>query len=110
MATNWCYEDYYNIELHDESTEWDPEEHEYGTLGSYSVVYQGESYDCREITKTSFGSWNDQRCIFTLSFADQVPAGYDGVVHGLLSAGLEWEDGQHIYDVADTHTVFFRMK
>ena len=55
--------------------------------------------------------WNEERqsvCEYT--WYARVPKGYDGVVVVFYNAGLEWKDGQYIYEVLDKDALLFRAE
>lgn len=49
--------------------------------------------------------------LYTVTFERyvRVPVGYDGMVVGFRDSGIEWGEGQRIYDIADRNTLFFRL-
>jgi hypothetical protein len=105
MTVGHCFENYYDIESWDESFQGDEE------TRNYTVQYEGQDADClicRENIK--FGDWSGDECTFEEDYYVQIPVGYDGVVLGFRDSGVEWGEDQHIYDVVDENTLFFRIQ
>lgn len=106
MTVTTCNENYYDIE------EWDASGHEVSDgVRGYTVNYNGIEYtECLYTSSgLDFGAWEGSTCWVTLTEYYRVPVGYDGIVLGLRDSGVEWPDGQHIYDIADENTLFFRL-
>ena len=104
-----CNEDYYDIEHHDDTTVYDEEEHDYGSDGTFDLLYKGEHYDCRKLFANYTSGWVNDVMTYIVTSAYQVPTGYDGCVFGLWNRSKTWDDGLYIYDIADADTLFFRM-
>lgn len=98
MARSW--EDYYDIVGHDDSFERNDDD-----VATYTVSFNGKDYtECQSYYFTTrYGSNWIERTYFC------VPEGYDGTVLTAVDAGISWEDGMYIYDVADENIVFFRL-
>ena len=101
-----CFEDYYDIVGHDKSLEWDD------GVGHFTANYNGEDYtECQAVEEAiekmhSDGEYSSIRAWRVLY---QVPKGFDGCVYGLRNAQIEWGDGQHINDLDNSDTLFFRF-
>lgn len=99
------FEDYYNIVDHDESSEYDD-----NGIGHFTVNYKGDQYsECEEQTV-----WKDNRIkrpvgLVSLTEEVLVPKNYDGYVYGIRNSQIPWEDGQYIFDLDNTDTIFFRF-
>ena len=111
-----CEEDYYTIELHDDSASPIPapaEDTADSAAGSaaprtrYTVNWQGEDYaDCLwEYTEIPLG-WMNGTYTCELRWAFRVPAGYDGCVVGFCGTAPA---GRYIYETSDDSRLFFRV-
>lgn len=105
---SYCYENYYDILTNDETAEIDDES---GTL-CFSVNYNGIEYtECQEyetnIDKLRYENRDSIIRAWTVHYL--VPKGYDGCVYGIRNAQIEWGDNQHINDIDNTDTLFFRF-
>ena len=108
VSTSSCREDYYNIKAHDDSIVYS--ESEYGTYGTYTVNFNGVDYtDCIQYSYSSWSGWIEQSITYSLECTFRVPVGYDGTVVGLRNANVTWEEGQYIYDLDNSETLFFRV-
>ncbi len=92
-----CNEDYYGIVLHDKTLQYDASD---PGVSTYTVLWNGEEYECERREAASFSDWDGFRKVLTYRFDALVPVGYDGVVVG-VSPVLDWPAGAHIYDVFD---------
>lgn len=115
FMTGQCFDDYYTIMLHDDSTVIIDEEK---NIFTNTVNYNGQEYtDC--ITECGLWNWGDGwvdsgnelssitgQCTSYI----QIPIGYDGVVLGLRNRAIDWNGEEYINDVANSDTVFFRCK
>jgi hypothetical protein len=108
MSLGGANENYYDIEGWDDNKYYDED----SGLYMYTVNYNGIDYDkCTYVyIGGGFGGWVDQTNTYEVERCYRVPIGYDGAVAGLYDSGIEWEDGMHIYDVADENTLFFRLE
>lgn len=105
-STTW--EDYYTIDKHDSSATLMDEE---GTTYKFTVNYNGTDYEeCLFVKKLSHSGWNGNYYEVKYEFSFLVPVGYDGCVIGFYHGATEWGENQHIYDIADENTIFFRLK
>lgn len=96
-----CNEDYYNITGHDDSFVTDDD-----NIDTYAVSFNGKDYtECHSYIQSSYLSYEKR----WIRFYFCVPEGYDGTVVGVGYDDDAWEDGMHIYDVANDNTVFFRL-
>ena len=106
-ATN--YEDYYTIELHDDTGVYDEETE----IDTYSVCYHGEIMEATERIVSSWTGWHYEGGrkidIRTVIWEFCVPKGYDGAVAGFLNAAVEWEDGTYLYDYQPEDFLLFRL-
>ena len=108
-TVGFCHEDYYDIEHHDDTMVFDEKEHDYGKERTFDILYKGKHYDCRTIIVYHSSDWVNRVLTYTFAIAHQVPVGYDGCVVGLCKSSKTWDDGLHIYDIADADSLFFRM-
>lgn len=85
----FCYENYYNVKLYDDSiVELDESDMWYACTGT--CVYFGQEMEIYARISDSWGDWRkdtngNYETYYNIKFAFQVPAGYDGVVVGLAS-------------------------
>lgn len=104
---NTCHENYYDIVGRDESeTELNDK------MYQYTVNYNGVDYtECLYDGGIEYvwSEWVDKACTCTFDLHVRVPVGYDGVVQGFRNPGIEWGEGQYIFDIADENTLFFRL-
>ena len=107
-ATN--YEDYYTIELHDDTGVYDEETE----IETYSVCYHGEIMEATERIVSNWSGWHYEGGrkvdIRTVTWEFCVPKGYDGAVAGFRNAAVEWEDGTYLYDYQPEDFLLFRLK
>ena len=98
---------YYELEYYEQHLE----EGENGFM-KFSAVWGGAEYpECLYLKSVDNKGWNDERqsvCDYT--WYARVPKGYDGVVVVFYNAGLEWKDGQYIYEVLDKDALLFRAE
>ena len=97
-----CYEDYYNIELSDDTAVYDEETQ----INNRTVNFHGQDMT---VYHTSVGSWegwnrehnNRYQNRYTLTHYWQVPKGYDGCILGFYNeCTISWDD-HHIYEIYD---------
>lgn len=99
-------EDYYTIELHDDSRYMVD-----GGSDGFTVNFHGEDYtECLRYYEYDNGHWDTN--VYYLDYAEwfRVPVGYDGIVVGVRDSSIEWSEGAHIYDVVNENAVFYRLK
>lgn len=101
ISVGLCYEDYYNIDLSDDTGSYDEET----GLSSRMVSFHGEEMPIYYKEKGSWSGWKvmDGRyqTTYSLTRAWQVPEGYDGSVVGFFNEyRVVWDD-KHIYEVYD---------
>ena len=103
------YEDYYTIELHDDTDVYDEETE----ISTFSVSYHGEIMEATERIVSNWSGWHyvggRQIDICTVTWEFCVPKGYDGVVIGFRNAAIEWEDGTYLYDYQPEDFLLFRL-
>lgn len=109
ISTSYCYEDYYDIVYHDNTSVY----HEETGRKTYSVIKDGVVYsECESFEIAS--EWINDDENMTVSqireFYYCIPVGYDGTVIGFRDSYLTWEEGQYIYDVDDGSTIFYRLR
>lgn len=108
-ATATNYEDYYTIELHDDTGVYDEETE----IDTYSVCYHGEIMEASERIVSNWSGWHykDGRKIDirTVTWEFCVPKGYDGAVAGFRNAAVEWEDGTYLYAYQPEDFLLFRL-
>ena len=102
-----CFECYYDIVGRDESSHSAGE----GRRG-YSVNYNGIEYTQCLVTSSGarLSGWQGKTNWYFCEFYWRVPIGYDGFVLGFRDAAVTWENGQHIFDIADENTLLFRFE
>lgn len=101
-----CYENYYDI------VGWDESGYSVGErMMCYTVTDNGIDYtQCRMTSSgATLSGWIGKTNLYYCEFSWRVPVGYDGFVLGFRDSRLTWEDGQHIFDVADENTLLFRF-
>lgn len=105
-----CYEDYYTVELSDDSYSYNDKT----KLSSRMILFHGEQVP---IYYQEYGEWSGWKTIdnryqqrYTLTRAWLVPEGYDGSVIGFFNEyAVDWDD-KHIYEVYDPATFWmFRL-
>lgn len=101
-----CWEDYYDIIGNDNSSVKDN-----NGKRTFTVNFNGQDYtECTEYSTDGFADWaNNGTLTWTLNCEYLLPVGYDGAIVGLRDASIPWEDGQHIFDVANDDILFFRL-
>lgn len=81
--------------------------------GTYSQTcnFNGVDYECVAdfSGKMSFSEWVDKEKTCTFDRYVRVPVGYDGVVLTFRDNALKMGDGQHLYDVVDENSLYFRL-
>ena len=109
-ATATNYEDYYTIELHDDTAVYDEETE----IGTFSVCYHGEIMETTEHMVSNWTGWHyeggRQIDIRTVTWEFCVPKGYDGVVVAFRNAAIEWEDGTYLYDDQPENFLLVRLR
>lgn len=105
MSIGRCYENYYDIEGWDNSSEFDEETN----MNHYVVNYHGTDYESTLFYTAKWLGWVNETNTYEYDVYVNVPIGYDGVVIGFHNSKTSWGDGMHIYDIADVDTLFFRM-
>lgn len=103
-----CFENYFDVVGNDESMGWDDET---GDM-YFTVNYNGVEYaECLQyettIDKLYFDDDTSSIRAWTMHYL--VPKGYDGCVYGIRNEQIEWGDNQHIFDIDNTDTLFFRL-
>lgn len=99
-------EDYYTIDLHDDSRFMVD-----GGSDGFTVNFHGEDYtECLRYYEYDNGHWDTN--VYYLDYAEwfRIPVGYDGIVVGVRDSTIPWTEGAHIYDVVNENAVFYRMK
>ena len=81
-------------------------------ISNFVIEYKDTPYICTKVYNGVLSGWDLGRNVFHYALAVQVPTGYDGCVFCLYDAryGVAPDDWQHFYDIADDHTLYFRMK
>ncbi|MBR1477603.1 MAG: hypothetical protein IJ608_06550 [Lachnospiraceae bacterium] len=101
------FEDYYNVTWLDNGALTDED-----GVCRFAVNYNGLDYDeCERYTESiPYLTYDDAECAvrgFRITYL--IPYGYDGCVIGLRNQQIQWDDGQHIYDLDNTDSLFFRL-
>ena len=108
-ATATNYEDYYTIELHDDTAVYD----EATEITTYSVNYHGEIMEVTERMASNWSGWHYEGGrkvdIRTVTWEFCVPKGYDGTVVAFRNAAIEWEDGTYLFDYDPADFLLFRL-
>lgn len=106
-------EDYYTIDLHDNSMTILADDADTASITKqYTVNYNGVDYDQCSVTSQFISNGWGEDGAYSASYVYDfcVPAGYDGSVIAVYNGAANWEDGQHIYDIADENTIFFKVR
>lgn len=78
---------------------------------SSTVNYNGKDYP--DVLIENEFDWETRRAsqttVLTATFTIRMPIGYDGFVFSFVDSRIEQADGQHIYDLANENTLFFRL-
>lgn len=115
ISTNYRFEDYYDIVKQEDTIEED-----YDGVQHFTVNWNGVDYtECCIINNGGFGGWTDNTNpaygdwehinVDQMNVAVLVPIGYDGFILGARNKAVEWGDGQYLFDLDHTDTLFFRM-
>lgn len=102
-----AWESYYDIVYNDEHGDWDEEDNY-----CFWVVYNGETFEeCME-----YATSIDKLCTDTSDVRIRatryhylVPVGYEGCVFGKRNSAVEWGENDHIFDLDNSDTLFFRF-
>ena len=110
VDTEYNIEDYYNIDLLDDTLVY----HEEEDVDIYTVNYHGQLMDAMQYSTYTWGKWgwkNGEHWIDgEIVYAYCVPKGYDGVVVGFRNSQIEWLDETHLYEVYTPEDfLLFRM-
>lgn len=102
-----CVSNYYDLEYY----ELRVAEAENG-FTKFSVKVGDKAYnDCLYIKTIDNQGWNtDLQSICNYTWYLRVPVGYDGMVIVFFNGGLDWQDGQYIYEVLDTDARVYRVR
>lgn len=99
-------DDYYDIKGHDYSIETLSDD-----FSSFTANWKGTDYtECRKKLTQKWEGWKKSSNTLNCKAEFLVPTGYDGMVISVRDSANSWDDGEHIYDVADENTLFFRLK
>lgn len=104
----WSFldEDYYNIELHDDSLHMVD-----GGSDGFTVNFHGQDYtQCLRYYEYDNGHWDTNVYYVDYDQWFRIPEGYDGIVVGVRDSSVPWPEGAHIYDVVNENAVFYRLK
>lgn len=101
-----CIENYYDIKGWDESTVRNDD----GTT-TYTVSFNGQKQECKtQLIKVVWDDWAGKTLTGRATYTFQVPAGYDGVVAGLLDKAIKYSEGVYITDIFDAGKfILFRL-
>lgn len=107
-SLDWCREGYYDIIYNDENAIWYDD-----ASVDFKVMYNGTEYDCHAYTSAVEKMICDigDKSVRLRGRRENylVPIGYDGCVYGMRNDGIEWKVGQHVNDIDNTDTLFFRF-
>ena len=107
-----CMEDYYDIILHDDSSEELDSQSKgksYWSADRYLIRMNGEEVPAYRL----FCSRNDGKGGVTYDCFHYVPKGYDGSVFGLIDHRQMpdgWTDGTYVFDYVSKYCLMFRLK
>lgn len=116
ISPGFCFENYYDIIKSDDTLATDDNGIEHFTVNWNGVDYteccrifdvSGWS-DWTDNTDSAYGDW-EHVIVYKESCAVLVPIGYDGIVLGERNRAVEWGEGQYVFDIDNTDTLFFRM-
>ena len=107
-------EDYYNVKLHDDTSELVEETDTYDQ-SRYTIIHNGQETDAYSFY--NYGSWSgwstdeagNHESTYTQTWDFLVPIGYDGCVVGFRSRRVEWPDGAYITDLNPDDFLLFRL-
>ena len=107
-------EDYYNVKLHDDTSELVEETDTY-YQSRYTIIHNGQETDAYSFY--NYGSWSgwstdeagNHESTYTQTWDFLVPIGYDGCVVGFRSRRVEWPDGAYITDLNPADFLLFRL-
>ncbi len=105
ITTAHTLEDYYDVCGHDDTLRYNAET----GIERFDIVWKGKTYEGLLVDEGWFGEWTAEGCLYVVTFYARVPEGYDGMVVGLRNAGVDWYEGQYIFDLDNSDTLFFRM-
>ena len=111
-STVSCYEDYYDIVLHDDTSEEldrSSSEKNYWFTTRSTARMNGEEITVYHL----YCSKGDGKGSVTYDSFFYVPKGYDGCVFGLLDGRQmpkDWLDGTYVFDYVSKYTLLFRLK
>ena len=102
-----CVSNYYDLKYY----ELRIQEAENG-FTSFSVKVGDKAYnDCLYIKDIDNIGWTtDLQSLCNYTWYIKVPEGYDGMTIVFFNAGLEWKDGQYIYEVLDQDALVYRVQ
>ena len=101
-----CWENYYDIVGFDDSSQARDD----GWI-QFTVNWNGTDYtECIDNYINEWESNDDSTYTYHAIYITRVPIGYDGYVLGFRNGQIEWGDGQHIFDLDNTDTLFFRFE
>lgn len=104
----WCYENYYDIIGYDNTSSWD-----WNGIDHFSVNFNGIDYTECLLFYTDLRNMEcdtGESTIRALRTHYLVPIGYDGAVCGLRNKQIDRGEDQHINEIDNTDTLFFRLK
>lgn len=115
MTVDNCLEDYYDIIKSDDTLATDDNGIKHFTVNWNGVdyteccdIWNGEYEGWTDNTDPAYGDWEHIN-VLQKHIAVLVPIGYDGIVVGVRNAAVEWGEGQYVFDLDNTDTLFFRM-
>lgn len=107
VSMHSCHEDYYNVELHDDTSLYDEE----SDVDTYTISWMGEEKPIYEFRTHNWSRWDGEG--YHLEFTDTIsaPAGYDGLVLGVQPGLVDWDDDDYVYDAMEKGAEyrFFRL-
>ena len=111
-GTNW--DDYYNVKLHDDTSELVEETDTYSQYVN-TIIHNGQEMDAYYFNDYgTWGAWSTDEAgnhQVTFTYADEflVPIGYDGCVVGIRDRRVEWPDGAYVTDLNPEDFLLFRL-
>ena len=102
-----CVSNYYDLKYY----ELRVQESENG-FTSFSVKVGDKAYnDCLYIKDIENIGWTtDLQSLCNYTWYFKVPENYDGMTIVFFNAGLDWKDGQYIYEVLDKDALVYRVE
>jgi len=107
VSMHSCHEDYYNIELHDDTSLYDEE----SGMDTYTISWMGEEKPIYELRAYNWSKWDGEGYHLDYTNTISIPEGYDGLVLGVQPGLVDWDDDDYVYDAMEKGAEyrFFRL-